>query len=349
MKNVIIDKFRKQMNEPNRTRPFIRFVCWRCNKEIVIAESLHLDEKPCKGCCRSILAEQRFFKRAKEKFGDKFDLSEVLYINSTTKVKVRCTIHNHSYYINPSVFVGKGYSKLQIPQKGGCKYCATESSKQYLHKPIEYYLNKLKERFPKFEVIAHGNASSNTEWITLKCPNHGIFKTRLSKIMTEHTVYLCPKCANEMLAWNTRTTRIDVKGFVYLFYIKELNLYKLGVTHRKITKRAWELEYSSNHSFDLKWLLELKTLADAFTIELFLFRKYKNFLNKEEIQCKFGGYSELLTKEIEKPSKRFIEEILCLKESNSEKLLTSNVEDNPEPSCSNTKGATTISKESTLK
>ena len=53
--------------------------------------------------------------------------------------------------------------------------------------------------------------------------------------------------------------------------------------------------------------------------------------------------SELLTKEIEKPSKRFIEEILCLKESNSEKLLTSNVEDNPEPSCSNTKGATTIS------
>ena len=33
---------------------------------------------------------------------------------------------------------------------------------------------------------------------------------------------------------------------------------------------------------------------------------------------------------VEKPDKRFIEEILCRKESNSGELLPSNVEDNPE-------------------
>ena len=43
-----------------------------------------------------------------------------------------------------------------------------------------------------------------------------------------------------------------------------------------------------------------------------------------------GGYTELITQEINKPTERFIEEILCLKESNSGKLLPSSVEDNPE-------------------
>ena len=59
-----------------------------------------------------------------------------------------------------------------------------------------------------------------------------------------------------------------------------------------------------------------------------LTRGYRNY--RYSADTKFGGYTELLTVEIPKPSKAFIEEILCLKESNSEKLLTYLDEDNSE-------------------
>ena len=78
------------------------------------------------------------------------------------------------------------------------------------------------------------------------------------------------------------------------------------------------------------WTINLSTLADAFLLEMHLFRKYQQYKVKDKDIIKFGGYTELLNYNIEKPTEAFIEEILCLKESNSGKLLASKVEDNPE-------------------
>lgn len=79
---------------------------------------------------------------------------------------------------------------------------------------------------------------------------------------------------------------------------------------------------------------------------MWLFRIYKEY--RVSAENKFGGYTELLLKEIPKPTEAFIEEILCLKGSNSEKLLTSNVEDNSELSLEIGKCNDYLCNESTL-
>ena len=329
MENEIIKEWRKKKSsklEPNRTRIYIQYKCFSCGEITEVALSNFKKNKPCPKCRRHLAAKERFFKVAKEKFGDAFDLSKVNFVDSSTKVEVRCIKHDHTYWINPTSFIAKSYEKHQLPHKGGCKYCAIEASKEYLRKPISHYLNKLKEKFPHFKVISHGEGTSNTERITLECPNHGIFTTTLAKIMSNRTVYLCPQCSREQLAWNTGWSRTDVKGTLYFVYLKELDAYKLGATHRPIKRRLIEIK----HDPQLLWTVELDTLADAFLIEMHLFRKYHNIRFSGE--QKFGGYSELLKERIEKPTKGFIEEILCLKESNSGEVLTSNVEDNPEQS-----------------
>ena len=131
-----------------------------------------------------------------------------------------------------------------------------------------------------------------------------------------------------MLSWNTRWHRTDVKGTVYFIYLEELGLYKLGVTHRNIKRRLIEIK----HKPKIIWTINLPTLADAFLLEMHIFRKYQQYKVKDKNITKFGGYTELLNYCIEKPTKGFIEEILCLKESNSGELLASKVEDNPERS-----------------
>ena len=73
---------------------------------------------------------------------------------------------NYEYYINPLIFIGKDYSHLQVPHKGGCKYCALESQKESLHKPIEYYINILNEKFPQFNVIKHNLIQLNLIYYT---------------------------------------------------------------------------------------------------------------------------------------------------------------------------------------
>lgn len=327
MKNIIISQYRKPYKD-NRTRPFIKFKCGQCGNEIEIWSKNYKEDTPCITCQKHNRGKENFFKRAKEKYGDKFDLSKVNYVDSKTKVLIRCVKHNHEYYINPLIFTGKDYSHLQVPHKGGCKYCALESQKESLHKPIEHYINILNERFPQFEVIKHGNADSNTEKITLECPTHGSFETTLARIVSKDTVYLCPNCSREMLSWNTRWHRTDVKGTVYFIYLEELNLYKLGVTHRNIKRRLIEIK----HKPKIIWTVDLSTLADAFLLEMYIFRKYQQYKVKDKDIIKFGGYTELLNCYIEKPTEGFIEEILCLKEPNSGELLASKVEDNPERS-----------------
>ena len=327
MLNTFVKEFRKDKSnkyEKNRTRPYIKYICGMCGKEQEIVKNLYKDDKPCKSCRKHLRGKGAFFKKAKEKFGGAFDLSEVDYIDSNTKVKVRCKKHNHTYYIKPLVFVGKGYPEYQLPQKGGCKYCAIEASKTYLHKPIEHYLNILHKKFPDITVVTHGTAENNLEKITLCCPVHGNFEKILASIVSNKTMNICPVCSRELLAWNTRFARTDIKGKIYFLYLKDIQAYKLGVTYRDVQMRANELKLNA----EILWEYESPTLAEAYLLELYLFRVYQNYRYTADV--KFGGYTELLTIEIPKPSKAFIEEILCLKESNSGELLASKVEDNPE-------------------
>ena len=83
---------------------------------------------------RSAYTNEEFANMVKEKFGDAFDLSQVNYINSRTKVKIRCKKCNKILEVAPYTFL-KGC---------GCYFChgpilETEINKLLTENNIKYF------------------------------------------------------------------------------------------------------------------------------------------------------------------------------------------------------------------
>ncbi len=315
-------------SEPNRTRLYIKAHCHHCGTEYTVKKANYSTKTPCPSCQKRLRGKEGFLQKAEQKFGDKFDLTKTTqeYFDYYTPVTVRCVKHDHEYKIKPVHFVANSYDNA--PHKGGCPKCAIEASKKYLNKPITHYLQHLNDKFPDIKVNKlPENTESNLNTIELICPVHGVFIKTLADLVRLHpdTSSLCPHCSKEKLAWRTRQTRVDVPGTVYFVKFTDVDLYKCGVTYKSISERFKGVL----SKIQVIWTIELATLEQAYALEVELFRKYKEFRTKYPDNS-FGGYTEFLSINVEKPDERFIEEILCRKESNSGKPLPSNVEGNPE-------------------
>jgi len=332
MKNTFIKNFRVSkatLTDPFRTRPYVEYICFHCNETITEAKSTYREDKPCRNCQKRLRGKDNFLAKAKEKFGTSFDLTlaEQQYVDYTTPIPVTCVKHNHTYLVRPVHFVANSY--VNAPHKGACPECTKETNKLKNKKPIDQYLQILEDNFPNLEVISYGNASSNLEDITLKCPEHGEFIKTLAKVRATNPSIsnLCPTCSAEKHAWRTRMARHDIPGIVYFVHFKDVDLYKCGVTYRSVNERF--RGHLSNIS--TIWTLDFSTLADAYFFEYQFFRDFKQHKCKHPDNS-IGGYTEFLNQSIPKPSERFIEEILCRKESNSEELPPQSCEDNSERS-----------------
>ena len=331
--NIVIKKFRKSCpskTEKTRTRPYITAICGVCKKEFIISKAAFSKTKPCKSCQKRLRGKRNFLEKAKLKFGTKFDLTkaESEYVDYTTPVTIKCNKHNYEYKIKPVHFVGNAYPNA--PHKGGCPKCASDASKKWLNKPISHYLAHLNSKFPDIKVSELPiDTSSNLNKIELICPIHGTFTKTLADLVKLHpeTSCLCPKCSQELLAWNIRSARTDIPGTVYFVKFTKDNLYKCGVTYKDVNARL----RGKLSQIETIWTVKLPTLEQAYTLETALFRKYSPYRTCYP-DTSFGGYTEFLTINITKPDERFIEEILCQKESNSWELSASKVGDNPERS-----------------
>lgn len=332
MKNTFIKEFRESkasLIEPTRTRPYVEFICFHCNTTTTMTKASYHEDKPCKECQKRLRGKQNFFKKAADKFGDAFDLTaaEISYYDYDTPVPVTCKHHNHTYLIKPVHFVANSYDNA--PHKGGCPKCAEETNKTKNKKPIDQYLQIIEERFPSVSVVSFGTATNNLEKIQLSCPTHGSFEKTLAAVQKANPFIanLCPQCSAEKHAWRSRMARTDIPGTVYFVHFKDVNLYKCGVTYKSVNERL------RGHlaNIDTIWTLDFSTLSDAYFFEYQFFREYSQYKCTHP-DTSFGGYTEFLSQPISKPSERFIEEILCRKESNSEKLPPQLCEDNSERS-----------------
>jgi len=78
---------------------------------------------------------EKFLKKAKEKFGDRFDYSDLNYINTANKVTIRCIKHDHIFPTLPGDHIRY--------DTGACEYCVKEfissiKSKSITVEGIEY-------------------------------------------------------------------------------------------------------------------------------------------------------------------------------------------------------------------
>ena len=335
--NKIIKEYRKQTGTETgpdgvvrpRTRSFTDFTCSYCGTHCTVQTSHFSKDKPCTQCQKRLRGKNNFLRRAKDKFGSQFDLTqaEAEYYDSTTPVTIHCNIHNVDFKVSPTNFVKT--PRPNQPAKGGCPECRSETAHSKNKKSIDHYLAILSDKFPNIEVVSHGTAETNLEAIELSCNEHGSFtKTLASIISSDPTVTnLCPKCSYEQHAWRTRMARTDIPGIVYFVKFKAESIYKCGVTYKTVNARL----RGHTHNIEKMWTLDFTTLSDAYFFEYQFFREFKSLKCKHP-DTSLGGYTEFFTQFISKPDKRFVEEILRRKESNSGDVPPVLTEDNPERS-----------------
>ena len=125
-----------------------------------------------------------FIKRSREKHSEFYDYSESIYINSKTKVKIKCPEHGYFYQFPKHHYLGSGCSKC----KGVCKSNIDE-----------FILKSLKAHGNKFSYDKAIYKNNKTE-VIITCLDHGDFLQRPD-------VHIrgvgCSKCSNNNIQKTT--------------------------------------------------------------------------------------------------------------------------------------------------
>lgn len=110
------------------------------------------------------LTQRQFIKRSRKVHGNKYDYSEVVYVNAITKVIIKCPDH------------GKFLQKPGGHSSGhGCKKCADiavgdrarDNKKDFIKKSRQVHGDKY-----DYSKVRYKGGSIK---VTIKCPNHGEF------------------------------------------------------------------------------------------------------------------------------------------------------------------------------
>jgi hypothetical protein len=71
---------------------------------------------------------ETFLARARDRFGDRYDYTNIIYKSYKTPVKIRCTLHPvRQISITP---------ERHLQTTGGCKYCLRVSRNQVLERTL---------------------------------------------------------------------------------------------------------------------------------------------------------------------------------------------------------------------
>lgn len=129
---------------------------------------------------------EQFIQDAIKVHGDKFDYSEVNYINATTKVKIKCK-NNHYFLLRPS-----DHTNLGI----GCAKCSYSNNGKHNKYTINQLFDLLSNKYPDYEFIIDDNYKNISSKIIAKCSKHGqIIKKASSFIVGQ----ICEECSGNKI------------------------------------------------------------------------------------------------------------------------------------------------------
>ena len=120
--------------------------------------------------------KEKFINKAIIKFGDKFNYDEIDYIDSTTKIKIKCNKHNLFFYQAPSE---------HLRNKNGCNACTRNPKVN-----TDYFVQKSKEIHGDRYDYSLTEYIDSSKKVDVICKEHGVF----SVLPNNHYKQNCPKC-----------------------------------------------------------------------------------------------------------------------------------------------------------
>ena len=111
------------------------------------------------------LTTEQFIAKASEIHGDRYDYSQVEYVNAHTKITIDCHIHGRFQQSPTSHLSGSG-----------CPDCGTLATSQAQRKTAEEFIKEAREiHGDRYDYSRVEYVSANTK-VTIVCPDHGPFQ-----------------------------------------------------------------------------------------------------------------------------------------------------------------------------
>lgn len=147
----------------------------------------HLRGRGCPDCGKDVKRKttEQFIEDAKKVHGDKYDYSEVKYINNKSKVTIVCPRHGE-FKQTPNNHL-KGFI---------CPACSKSNIRKDYEKGLNKFMFKMDKLYNgKYEFSLKGYRGISTR-VKIKCPNHGIIKSNCGFLLKGLG---CPECHAEKL------------------------------------------------------------------------------------------------------------------------------------------------------
>lgn len=183
----------------------------------------HLDGHKCVKCSVKKVNDKRtntynFIKKAYKIHGNRFDYSEVNYVNAYTDIKIICRIHGHFYQKPTNHFNSKIACKKCVSDafKIGGEIASRESFKKRkkesriiqgwpLEKKKEFFFKRLRDSWGEKYDLSKVNFTSSEEKIEIICKKHGSYYIRAA---VAHK-YQCYKCGREAIREKTSLSKSE--------------------------------------------------------------------------------------------------------------------------------------------
>lgn len=162
--------------------------------------SYHMNGTRCGKCAGQNLTKDEAIERCKEIHGDKYNYSDMKYINMSTLTNVRCKKH--------------GEFKVKLTdhcnKKKGCPKCSG-----YFGYTQEDFIEVVTKQHKGYYDYSKSDYTKATDIICIICPKHGEFYQRARDHMDGYGCKLCAKrgISNKQLEWLT-CLNVDSEGTI---------------------------------------------------------------------------------------------------------------------------------------
>lgn len=154
------------------------FTFYQCPNDH-LSKSIIFGCKGCPICAENIkLTSEEFILRSVKIYGDKYDYSDVRYINQKSKVNIRCKDHNYIFSQTPSNHI--------FSNKEGCNKC-----KKYPEYDTEIFIFKSNKKHRNKYLYDKSVFTGRENDIIVECRAHGFF---IIKPFDHLRGTRCPKC-----------------------------------------------------------------------------------------------------------------------------------------------------------
>lgn len=137
----------------------------------------------CSSCSGIVKTSEDFVREVRDIWGDRWDLSQTIYVNATTRVSLNCREHGEFHQF-PSAVTSK---------KIGCKPCAARVRKASKQKEFIRRAQSIHADRWRYTEVRYDDSRTK---VTITCPQHGNFQ----QLPSEHlrpTPTPCPNCRAE--------------------------------------------------------------------------------------------------------------------------------------------------------